>query len=115
MVLAALRAQNLQTIAELADVTQLSKQGVRNALMLLRDDGAVHRRPEMRKFPTHESHIYAIGPGETDDHDEPLMPIRARELAIKESLATVDAIRSGYNPAMFDPFRVLRAQVGGMA
>jgi len=113
VVLAALEKQNLQTIAEISAVTGLSKVSVRNALVLLMADSAVHRRPEVRQFATYESHIYAVGAG--DAQDEPEMPIineRDRKKALEQVASTICLVRGGYVPGMFDPFRVLRAQVG---
>jgi len=113
VVLAALEMRDLQTIAEISASTGLSKVSVRNALVLLMADCAVYRRPEVRQFATYESHIYAVGAGEPQD--EPEMPIineRDRKKALKHVASTICLVRSGYVPGMFDPFRVLRAQVG---
>ena len=113
VVLAALEMQDLQTIAEISASTGLSKVSVRNALVLLMADCVVYRRPEVRQFATYESHIYAVGAGEAPD--EPEMPIineRDRKKALKHVASTIGLVRSGYVPGMFDPFRVLRAQVG---
>jgi len=113
VVLAALEMQNLQTIAEISAVTGLSKVSVRNALVLLMADSAVHRRPEVRKFATYESHIYAVGAGEAQEEaDMPIINERDRKKALEQVDSTICLVRSGYEPGMFDPFRVLRSQVG---
>jgi len=113
VVLAALESQDLLTIAEISAATGLTKPSVRNALVLLMEDEAVHRRPEVRQFATYESHVYAVGAGEAKE--EPEMPIineRDRKKALEHVASTIVLVRSGYVPGRFDPFRVLRAQVG---
>ncbi len=113
IVLEALRAKDNQTIAEIVAMTKLSKEGVRDSLICLMERGQIHRLAEKRKFATFESHVYAFGPGEPQEEpEEPLTPVRERTKAIQESLRTVQTMYASYIPGQFDPFRVLRVQVG---
>lgn len=58
--------------------------------------------------------VYAWG----DALDAPI-PRKIQDVIIREaetqSYTTIKRLRESMNPGMFDPFRVLRAQVGGMA
>lgn len=46
------------------------------------------------------------------DKPEPMMNVYERKRAIESADRIVRSLKAAYNPAMFDPFRVLRAQVG---
>lgn len=116
LTLGALRQQNYQTIGDITQKTGISKEAVRQALRTLIAHGYAHKTQMVRKFPSYECHIFALGPSETDEEpDEPMMHVRERTKAIEDTARTIQGLRSAFIPGQFDPFRVLRAQVGGMA
>lgn len=113
LTLGALRQQNYQTIADIAEKTKISREAVRQALRTLIEHGYAHKTKEVRKFVNYESHIFALGPGEGhEDQDEPMMHVRERTKAIEDTARTIQGLRTAFIPGQFDPFRVLRAQVG---
>ncbi|MNW17582.1 hypothetical protein D3C71_2168140 [compost metagenome] len=67
----------------------------------------------MINYGTYEAHIYAIGFGPVGEEPEkPMIDQRDRARAIEHVIRTIDGLRTTFNPSQFDPFRVLRAQVG---
>ena len=113
LVLEALGMAGPQTITELAAATKLTKSSVRDVLERLAGEGRVHKTKEIRVSVHGRAHIFALGQGDAaDEPDEPMLAVRERTKAIQETNKTVQGLRAGYMPGMFDPFRVLRAQVG---
>ncbi len=113
LTLAALRQKDNQTIADIAEMTHISREAVRLALRRLVAHGYAHKTHEVRKFTNYESHIFALGSGEPEDEpEEPIMHVRERTKAIEDTARTIQGLRSQFIPGLFDPFRVLRAQVG---
>ena len=112
LTLGALRQQNYQTIADIAEKTKISREAVRLALRILIEQGYAHKTDQVRKFPNYECHIFALGPGDADhEPEEPIMHIRERTKAIEDTARTIQGLRTSFIPNTFDPFRVLRAQV----
>lgn len=68
-----------------------------------------HKRPGGKRMPA-----YSPGAGENVAKEDVDYGERAK-VALAETSKTIAALRVSLDPAMFDPFRVLRAQVGGMA
>ncbi|WP_315136384.1 helix-turn-helix domain-containing protein [Achromobacter marplatensis] len=113
LVLDALGMAGPQTITELAAATKLTKSSVRDVLERLAHEGRSHKTKEIRVSVYGRAHVFALGQGEaSDDVDEPILQVRERTRAIQETAKTVESLRAGFVPGMFDPFRVLRAQVG---
>ncbi len=112
LTLEALRQQNYQTIADIAEKTKISKEAVRLALKRLIEQGYAHKTDQVRQFANYESHIFALGQGDTDHKpDESVMHIRERTKAIEDAARTIQGLRSSFIPGSFDQFRVLCAQV----
>lgn len=113
LVLEALGMAGPQTITELAAATKLTKSSVRDVLERLAGEGLLHKTTEIRVSVHGRAHIFALGHGEGGgEAHEPMMAVRERTKAIQETSRTIDNLRGSYLPGMFDPFRVLRAQVG---
>lgn len=102
-----------RTITEIAAAIKLTKSSVRDVLERLAIEGRAHKTSEIRASVHGRAHIFAIGQGEgATEHDEPMMAVRERTKALQETSRTIDTLRGSYLPGTFDPFRVLRAQVG---
>lgn len=113
LVLQALGVAGPQSITEIAAMTKLTKSSVRDVLERLAGEGRVHKTKEIRASVHGRAHVFALGQGDaSDEPDEPMLAVRERTKAIQETNKTVQGLRDGYMPGMFDPFRVLRAQVG---
>lgn len=112
LVLQALSVAGPQSITEIAARTKLTKSSVRDVLERLGGEGRVHKTKEIRVSVHGRAHVFALGQGDAcDEPDEPMLAVRERTKAIQETNKTVQGLRAGYMPGMFDPFRVLRAQV----
>lgn len=102
-----------RTITEIAAAIKLTKSSVRDVLERLALEGRAHKTNEIRVSVHGRAHIFAIGQGEgAVEHDELMMAVRERTKALQETSRTIDTLRGSYQPGSFDPFRVLRAQVG---
>lgn len=111
-VLASLKERGPQTVAELVASTGLSKERVRYAVDGLVCAKAAHCSHEMRQIWNGQAHIFVYGPG--PENEDPNFYHYRLELgaAMAENDNTVERIRGSYIPGIFDPFRVLRVQVG---
>lgn len=65
-----------------------------------------HKRPGGKRMPA-----YSPGAGENVGKDDVDYGERAK-VAMEETSKTIAALRVSVDPALFDPFRVLMAQVG---
>jgi hypothetical protein len=66
----------------------------------------------MRQIWNGQAHIFVYGPGpENEEPDFYRLRVEQQD-ATAENQRTVERIRGSYIPGIFDPFRVLRVQVG---
>lgn len=112
LVLATLRDGGPQTIAEIATKAALSKECVRYAIDALVWANEIHYSGKTKKFLRCEAHIFEYGPGDGSHDPEEFHRKGERQNAMAENQRTVERIRNSYIPGIFDPFRVLRVQVG---
>ena len=73
--------------------------------------GQVERTGERKGVGSGCANIYRWVDIEEEDNELMINEV-ARRRAIEAAETFVRGLRSGYMPGMFDPFRVLRAQVG---
>lgn len=111
-VLASLKEKGPQTVAELVKSTGLSTERVRYAVDGLAWSREIHCSHEMRQIWNGQAHIFVFGAGpENEDPDFYRLRVERQDV-MAETQRTVERIRGSYIPGIFDPFRVLRAQVG---
>ncbi|GAB1835538.1 hypothetical protein MyNCGM121_23130 [Achromobacter xylosoxidans] len=111
-VLASLKEKGPQTVAELVESTGLVKERVRYAVDGLAWAREIHCSHEMRQIWNGQAHIFVYGLGpENEEPDFYRLRVEHHD-ATAENQRTVERIRNSYIPGIFDPFRVLRVQVG---
>lgn len=109
---AVLAANRSMTANQLAEELKCTQPHARLLLGRLHRARQIHIREWHRAAKTGKyAPVYMWG----DALDAP-MPLRVQEAitqqAETQSYATIACLRTSYSPGMFDPFRVLRAQVG---
>ncbi|MNK62889.1 hypothetical protein D3C87_820830 [compost metagenome] len=113
-VIRSLRDNGPQTVREIAESIGSDTHSTDQAVRRMMCRGQVQRTGERKGVGSGRANIYRWVDVEEADLD-PLMNETERNRAIESADRIVRSLRAAYNPSMFDPFRVLRAQVGGMA
>lgn len=107
-----LRDHGPHTVREVATAIHVEVPICNKALRRMMARGFVSPTGEYRGDGNHRAQLYQYMDVEDLEDMDQVMSQYERNRAIAASEWIVRSLRSGYNPAMFDPFRVLRAQVG---
>ena len=110
-VINSLRIYGPMTVREIAAAIGLSVNGTDHAIRRMMCRGQVERTGERKGVGSGCANIYRWVDIEEEDNELMINEV-ARLRAIEAAETFVRVLRSGYMPGMFDPFRVLRAQVG---
>lgn len=105
-----LRAYGPLDVFQLQEHIRANLQNVRVAARDLNERGLVHISTWHKRNGAKRVAVYAVGAGENVAKDEVDIDDRVRR-AMAETAETIAALRLAIDPGMFDPFRVLRAQV----
>lgn len=110
-----LRAYGAMDVFQLQQMIKANLHCVRVAARELNERELVHISGWHRRVGgVKRIAIYAVGAGVNVAKEDVEIDDRARRAAA-ETTKTIARLRTTVDPSVFDPFRVLRAQVGGMA
>lgn len=110
-----LRIYGPHTIKEVAELLGIEQRMADKTMRRLLCRGYVEQTGERKGAGSGRAAIYRWSDVETPEPPGPMMNVYERRRAIAMADELVRTLRAGWNPAAADPFRVLRAQVGGMA
>ncbi|MFY3577040.1 hypothetical protein ACOTI8_30545 [Achromobacter xylosoxidans] len=105
-----LRTSGALDIFQLRDLIHANLHGVRVAARHLNERGLIHISTWHRRTRQRVA-VYSAGPGENVDKEDVDLGTRSYS-ALAEASATIEALKRSRQGAGFDPFRVLRVQVG---
>lgn len=107
-----LRIYGPQTVGEIVDHLGLDRHRADSIVRRLMCKGYVEPTGEHRRSNLRSATVYRWVDVEDAEDRGPMMNVyeRARALTMADDL--VRSLRGSYIPGLFDPFRVLRAQVG---
>ncbi len=112
MIIRHLRDHGPKTGRELAEELHLGVGQANKTVHRMADAGFAARTGEFRGVGKYRSNVFRWVPMLDLDIPETILRGMERDTQIKANERTVRALRSGYIPGQFDPFRVLRAQIG---
>jgi len=110
-----LRDHGPKTGRELAEELQLDVGLANKTVRRMAEAGFAIRTGEVRGVGNRRANVFRCVPMRDLEVPERVLRCMEREAQIKTNERLITALRSGYVPGLFDPFRVLRAQVGGAA
>lgn len=110
-----LRIHGPMTIRQVSELLGLDLRRTDQTMRRLMLQSHVEQTGERKGVGSGRAAIYRWLDIEAPEKPEPMINVYERKRAIESAERTVRSLKAEYNPAMFDPFRVLRAQVGGMA
>lgn len=111
VVINSLRVYGPMTVKEIAKAIGTDVNAADHAIRRMMGRGLVERTGERKGTGSGSANIYRWVDIEEDDR-EPMINEAARQRAIESADLVVRSLRAAYIPSQFDPFRVLRAQVG---
>ena len=100
-----------QTVRELADAIDITIHSAGQALRRMMNRGHIEATGQFKGVGCKRAQIYRWSDIEGSELHEPMLNDSERSRALELADRAIGSLRTGYNPAMFDPFRVLRAQV----
>lgn len=110
-----LRIYGPNTIREVAELIGIDQRRADSTMRRLMCQGHVEPTGERKGVGSGRAAIYrGLDVGE-DVKQEPMMNVYERRRAIAMADDLIGRLRADWKPNKFDPFRVLRAQVGGAA
>lgn len=112
MIIRHLRDFGPKTGRELAEELHLAVGVANKNVHRMADAGFAVRTGEFRGVGKYRSNVFRWVPMMDLDVPEPILRGMERDVQIKANERAIKALRSSYVPNTFDPFRVLRAQVG---
>lgn len=115
MVIRHLREHGPKTGRELAEELHLDVGLANKTIHRMADAGFAVRTGEFRGVGKYRSNVFSWVPMLDLEVPEPILRGMEREVQLKENDRAINALRTSFVPGQFDPFRVLRAQVGGVS
>jgi hypothetical protein len=112
MVIRHLRDHGPKTGRELAEELHLDVGLANKTVHRMADAGFAVRTGEFKGIGKYRSNVFRWVPMLDLEVPEPVMRGMERNLQLEANERSIKALRKSYIPGMFDPFRVLRAQVG---
>lgn len=110
-----LRDHGPHTVREVADAIKIDVAICNKALRRMMARGYIQATGEYRGEAKFRAQMYCYVDVEDHELPDPVMDDFERNRSIAAAERIISNLRGAYIPGMFDPFRVLRAQVGGMA
>lgn len=107
-----LRIYGPHTIREVAELIGLDPHRADSTMRYLLCNGYVEQTGERRGTGRGRAAIYRWVDVEEPKVQEPMMNVYERKRAIAQADELIGWLRCSYNRGQFDPFRVLRVQVG---
>lgn len=110
-----LQTKGPHTVREMAEIYGIEVCLINKAVRRMMCRGLVEETGEYRGKSIHRAKVYRFTNVEEPEILEPMMNSYERNNALAATDRIIGSLRGSYIPGLFDPFRVLRAQVGGMA
>ncbi|CAB3909306.1 hypothetical protein LMG26842_05780 [Achromobacter dolens] len=107
-----LRIYGPQTVGEVVDHLGLDRHRADSIMRRLLSKGYVEPTGEHRKYNLRSAIVYRWVDVEDSEERGPMLNMYERTRAIAQADELIGWLRCGYNKGQFDPFRVLRVQVG---
>lgn len=112
MVIKHLRDHGPKTGRELAEELHLDVGLANKTLYRMEEAGFAIRTGEFRGVGKYRANVFSWVPMLDLEVPERVLRSTERDAQMKANERSITALRSSYVPSLFDPFRVLRAQVG---
>lgn len=112
MVIRHLRDHGPKTGRELAEELHLEVGLANKTVHRMADAGFAVRTGEFRGVGKYRSNVFSWVPMLDVEVPDPVLRGMERNQQLEANERSIKALRKSYIPGMFDPFRVLRAQVG---
>lgn len=106
-----LRIQGPRTVRELADLIKVDIKSTTKAVHRMMRRGLIEATGEYRGVGKYRSQVYRFVDVEEIEEEDPMMHPRDRNMALEATDLLIRHLRATFTPGLFDPFRVLRAQV----
>lgn len=110
-----LRLYGPNTIREVAELIGIDQRRADTVMRRLMCQGYVEPTGERKGTGSGRAAVYRWLDVGDNEKPEPMMNVYERKRAVAMVDELVKTLRAGWNPRKVDPFRVLRAQVGGVA
>lgn len=107
-----LRIYGPQTVGEVVDHLGLDRHRADSIMRRLLSKGYVEPTGEHRKYNLRSAIVYRWVDVEDSEERGPMLNMYERARAIAQADELIGWLRCSYNRGQFDPFRVLRVQVG---
>lgn len=107
-----LRIYGPQTVGEVVDHLGLDRHRADSIMRRLLNKGYVEPTGEHRKYNLRSAIVYRWVDVEDSEERGPMLNMYERARAIAQADELIGWLRCSYDRGQFDPFRVLRVQVG---